>query len=386
MHITNSRRLTEIKPSDIETISAKQTLNSFEKKIAFASNSSRELCRTLDKYGIDIRPDELQKARTDDKPIIFAHKDREGNFNLDTGLYISDPKSGDAYGQFRFHEGRATTKYQVTECTKLMVDEKSLDALRNTYHELTGVTSFLRDILDLKPGKDLEIFKNHPEYFSYLPPMDTHSNGYLIFPNAPYIDLNSLTETSSTLKDRRDGICLGAYAIHPNQNLSLIEKIDDISNIDDRNIKANRNDNTRTLSDIAAQTNVKYLASILDLDASDVPMLESLKEHVLAHLSEVYDVDSSKEKVQLYFHFPPADVTATLHLHVRVNVADHPLNQDRSFNLSDIITTLDSGRSINDLILQRHDGALYTLVNENDSIRVIPDKSKVKNPNILNLT
>ncbi|MNW00397.1 hypothetical protein D3C71_1958840 [compost metagenome] len=79
-------------------------------------------------------------------------------------------------------------------------------------------------------------------------------------------------------------------------------------------------------------------------------------------------------------------MTATLHLHVRVNVADHPLNQDRSFNLSDIITTLDSGRSINDLILQRHDGALYTLVNENDSIRVIPDKSKVKNPNILNLT
>jgi hypothetical protein len=382
MQISQSRHAST---TNLETKLSNETTHNLRGKINFTSNSSRELCRTLDKYGIDINLEKIKSAHIPDTPTIFAHKDKQGNFHLNTGLYISDPKGGDNYGQFRFHEGRATEKYQVPECTKLVVNDQSLNELRVAYHEITGVTNFLRNVLDMKPGKDLEIFTHHPEYFSYLPPIDESSNGYLIFPNAPYIDPASLSKNPTQLKDSRDGICLGAYAIHPNQNLLLIETMGGPTHISDRNLNNDYTDNTRSLADIAAGTNVKYLASILDLDSTDVPMLEKLKEHVLSHLSEIYDVDNNKEKIQLYFHFPAADVTATLHLHVRVNVADHPLNQDRSFNLSDIIDTLNSGHSINDLILKRHDGILYTLVNENDSIRVIPEKSKVNNPNILNI-
>jgi hypothetical protein len=385
MHIVNTSLSTGRSLADLDGISQKKSLSTTGFKIAYVSNSSQNFNRTLDKYGIDRNLEKTASVRASGEATVFAHKDQEGNIRLETGLYISDPRGGDKYGEFRFHEGRATKKYQVPECTKLVFDEKSLDALRDTFHELPGVTSFLRDILDLKPGKDLEIFSSHPEYYSYLPPMDANSNGFLIFPNAPYIDLTSLSENPAELKNRRDGVCLGAYAIHPNQNLSLIEKMGAPSPVDVGNVKENYTDNTRSLSEIAAGTNVKYLASILDLDASDVPMLEKLRNHVIDHLFETYEVDQNKDKVQLYFHFPPADATATLHLHARVNVADHPLNQARSFELSDVIETLSNGGSINDLILQRNDGVLYTLVNEKDSIRVVPEKSKSNNPNILNL-
>lgn len=370
---------------DVSSILENKSNNNLVAKVELVANCSKELCRTLDKYGIDVDLCKMAEVHIPSSPTIIAHKKAEGGIKLETGLYISDPNNGDKYGEFRFHEGRATVKYQVAECTKLEVDGESLDILRDTYHEISGVTNFLRDVLDLKPGKDLAIFSKHPEYFSYLPPVSSSSNGFLIFPNAPYIDLSSLSVNSTELKDRREGICLGAYAIHPNQNLSLIEKMGVATGFVDENIKEDYADNSRTLSDIEAGTKVKYLASILDLDSADVLALEALRSHIFEHLSEVYGVDSQEDKVQLYFHFPPADVTATLHLHVRINVADHPLNQARSFEMSDVIDVLKGGGTINDLVLSRNDGVLYTLVSETDSIRVIPNKSKSDNPFALEL-
>lgn len=371
---------------DLSPLAQKNEQGSLGEKLVSVKNSSRELKSILDKYGIGLNLDHVAKAQAQESSVILAHRSPEGQINLKTGLYISDPQAGDKYGVFRFHEGPATVKYQVPECTKLNVDEHSLNALRDTYHQISGVTSFLRNVLDLIPGKDLDIFLSRPEYFSYLPPVSSGSNGFLIFPNAPYIDLNALSASPAELKDRRNGICLGAYAIHPNQNLSLIEKMGVATGFAESQVKADHTDNKRRLSDIEAGTDVKYLASILDLGAEDIGMLKALQRHVLSHLAETYDVDANVDKVQLYFHFPPADVTATLHLHARVNVADHPLNQARSFGLSDVIKTLEDGRTMNELVLGRNDGVLYTLVNEADSIRVIPEKSRSENPYTLKLT
>jgi len=373
--------------SNLEAIPKQNTLTTLSEKIKHTSNSSKEFCRTLDKYGIDINPTKIQDNRNINSVTVFAHKDLQGNYKLETGLYISNPKSGDTYGDFKFYQGRGAKKYQTPQVAKLEFDKSSLNQLKDTYHKVSGITSFLRDVLELRTCKDLAVFQNSPELFSYLPPQDEYSNGFLTYPNLPYIDPNSLLEDLTLLKDKREGIALCAYAIHPNQNLSLIEHIQGVDSLDNANKEAKTFDNTRTLYEIESGTNVKYLSSILDLDINDVPTLESLREHMIKHLTEIYKIDQSTDKVQLFFHFPVAEETATLHLHARVNKADHPLNEARSFALSEVINTLRNGESINDMILERNNGVYYTGINESvAAIKDIPNKGATDNPHVLTLS
>lgn len=387
MRVSDDSLTTSRSVRDLEANTIDNTLSSISEKITNTANSSKGFCRTLDKYGIDISPTKIQEFRDLSSMTVFAHKDLQGNYKLETGLYISNPKSGDTYGDFKFYQGRGAKKYQTPQVAKLEFNKSSLNRLKDTYHKVSGVTGFLRDVLELRICKDLAVFQNSPELFSYLAPKDVNSNGFLTYPNLPYIDSNSLLEDLTSLKDKKVGIALCAYAIHPNQNLSLIEKIKGADSLDNANAEAKTFDNTRTLYEIESGTTVKYLSSILDLDINDVPTLETLREHVLVHLTEVYKIDLSTDKIQLFFHFPVAAETATLHLHARVNKADHPLNEARSFALTDVINTLKNGGDINDMILERNNGVYYTGIHESvAAIRDIPNKGAVDNPYILTLS
>src|SRR4051794_3598262 len=46
-------------------------------------------------------------------------------------------------------------------------------------------------------------------------------------------------------------------------------------------------------------------------------------------------------------------LTSSLHLHVRVNQGEHPLELTKSFGLDDLISGLESGDTINKMILRR---------------------------------
>ncbi|WP_143519218.1 hypothetical protein [Pseudomonas sp. QTF5] len=387
MHFPNISSLTGLSSTNLETNFKERSHGVTAGKLNYATSSSREFCRTLDKYGIDIQKNKMTGTNAADQMTVLAHKDHAGNYKLETGLYISNPKNGDAYGDFKFYQGRGAKKYQTSQVAKLEFDKTSLERLSKTYHEVPGATKFLSDLLALRPCKDLNTYISNPELFSYLAPDDAQSNGFLIFPNLPYIDTPSLLKTPTSMKDKKEGIAVCAYAVHPNQDLRLINHMKGMENLSRLNTLDHHSTDNRTAHEMESGTTVKYLSSILDLDVRDVPMLETLHTHILDHLYNVYEADKAKDKVQLFFHFPVAEETSTLHLHARVNKADHPLNEARSFELIEVIDTLRSGRSIIDMILGRNNGVFYTGAHESvAAIQDIPNKGSVHNPYLLPLS
>ncbi len=103
----------------------------------------------------------------------------------------------------------------------------------------------------------------------------------------------------------------------------------------------------------------------------------------LSHLKKVYGVQEGKDSIRLEFHFPYAKATATLHLHVRVNQTKYPLDEARSYSLDEVIRYLESGETIQQLVLDRQakNGGLYVdrgldgILNgiQGGSVRVVPN-------------
>jgi hypothetical protein len=342
--------------------------------------------RTLDSYGITVNISDKIINVTGEDLTIFTHQ-KNNQPQLRSGAYISDPKNGDKYGAFRFYSGLGLEKYQTTECTHLQFERESLSNLRDTYHNVKGVTAFLRELLDGKPCADRSHFNLRHDLFEFFPPLNSNSNGFLIYPNLPYIDFKDYSENPASLKDRKNGITLGAWAVHPNQNLEFIERLDQNSAraMNDQ-AQLNYNDNNRTLSEIEHGTTVKYLSSILDFGREDIAMLKKLNEDAWQHLHNNYDVKQGETTVKMFFHFPVATKTATVHLHVWVNKADHPLNNARSFELTEIIDHLENGGDIQELILARNNGAYFVPTSDTiKDISTIPNMGTKRNPYILNL-
>lgn len=262
-----------------------------------------------------------------------------------------------------------------------------LSNLRNTYHSVNGVTAFLRELLDGKPCANIDNYNLRHELYEFFPPLNSNSNGFLIFPNLPYTGLTDYSENFALLKNRKSGITLGAWAVHPNQNLNFIERLDQNSALSmNDQAQPNYHDNNRTLSEIERGTSVKYLSSLLDFTREDIGMLKKLEKDTWQHLHNTYDIQHGENVVKMFFHFPVATKTATLHLHVWVNKAEHPLNNERSFELRKIINHLENGDDIQDLILARNNGAYFLPASDTiKDIPSIPKTGNVLNPYTLNL-
>ncbi|MDQ0739400.1 hypothetical protein [Pseudomonas sp. W4I3] len=337
---------------------------------------------TLDGLGIDVNLNDRSAQNSQGVRTVFAQKTPTG-YDLNTGLFINDPAQGDRYGEFRFYSGLGAKKYQSPECNVLSFDKPSLDRLKSTYHGVEGVTKFLHEFLNLAPCKDSEGYQLSPKRFEYFSPKDSASNGFLIFPNLPYIDMKEYSESAESLKNKKGGVTLGAWAIHPNQPMPLIEQMTGGAAAR-REFKGDDKSNSRNLDEIEKGTGVKYLSSILDLDKSDLPMLEKLKADSYRHLSETYDVKAGEDKIKMFFHFPVAEKTATLHLHVWANKADHPLNNARSFELDEIIKTLSSGGTVENMVLNRNGGKFYVPTSDTiGSIDGIPNGGVRSNPHVM---
>ena len=96
-----------------------------------------------------------------------------------------------------------------------------------------------------------------------------------------------------------------------------------------------------------------YLTSILALTEKHLPLLKSLKEEVIIHLSSVYGISEENDDIKLFFHFPYSKSTITLHLHIRINQKIYPIVRDKMFLLDDIIHHLEKGKDIDELILAK---------------------------------
>ncbi|WP_163835620.1 m7GpppX diphosphatase [Spartinivicinus ruber] len=363
---SNSIGIADPAKNTCQALQVKQVKNS-----QLQSESSR-IRRTLDAYGIDDNRENLSNLNQA-KHNVLIQKNEQGEINPKYGAFVS--KQGvDAYGSFHWLNPKTLTKYQTDNLVEVAFTSEDLEALQSTYKK-ENTTEFLVNLLrgnQLQPEDDVysTTFKKNPNAFYYSKPLEA-GNGFLIYPNIPYMSDNYTNGSHDNLRMKREGIQLTAWAIHPALPHNLIQEI--------TNKEVPRKFSEELNQQVAEeQSNVKSLTSILDLSVEDVGMLEKLKSDIIQHLADTYGVDKESDKVSLFFHFPVAPKTATIHLHIWVNKADHPLNESRGFGLDEIIQHLKSGNNIENLILSRNNG--HFILPAKDKLHLITGMPESQQP------
>ncbi|SDX26761.1 hypothetical protein [Pseudomonas sp. NFACC08-1] len=313
-----------------------------------------EISRTLDAYGIDDNRNILSQL-SQDKYQVLIKSDNSGVADFNHGAYISK-KLEDDYGAFRWLSPRGLQKYQTDDLAQVTLGTTNLAQLQQTYKD-APVTQFLVELLygnNRESGNKVydEVYKENPDVFYYSAPLGM-DNGFLIYPNIPYMSKTYTEGKTTDLSTRPEGIQLMAWAVHPTAPQDLIQEINGDLSIGKKTTSQKIELNQRRAESMSG---VKSLTSILDLEQGDVEMLEKLKMDSLQHLLDIYGVSAEKDKINLFFHFPVAPSTATLHLHIWVNKGDHPLNESRAFAIDEVIHHLRQGENIDTLILSRNEG------------------------------
>ncbi|WP_163835619.1 hypothetical protein [Spartinivicinus ruber] len=355
------------------TFQVKQVQNNPEQKL------SSQVGRTLDAYGIDDNRDTLSQLNQDNYNVLIK-KNKSGSPILNHGVYVSK-KGEDEYGAFKWLNPIGLIKYQTEDVAVVKFhNQDQLDQLSCTYAE-KPLPKFLVQILNTEKCRDVEMYQKNPKLAKFISAVDPSQNGYLIRPNSPYISdtmMDVYINNPESLKDSKEGITLCTWAIHPYIQSSFLGEKQNRSDISQIKV-----DQTTTQQFINDKTGNHSLASILDLKKEHVPQLIKLRDETLQHLADVYKT-TENDSVRMFFHFPVAEKTATLHLHTWVNKGDHPLNEPRSFDLDMIIKNLQQGREISELVLSRNNGEFY--LPKSDSIKDIPNiPFQGIQPNKLNL-
>lgn len=342
------------------TIQVKQVQNNPEQKI------SSQVGKALDIYGIDDNRNTLNKLNQDNYNVLIK-QDESGNPVLNHGVYISK-KGEDEYGAFKWLNPIGLIKYQTKDVAVIKFNSQDqLDQLSRTYAE-KPLPKFRVQILNTEQCRDVEMYQKNPKLAKFISAVDPSQNGYLIRPNSPYISdkvMEAYINNPESLKDNKEGITLCTWAIHPYIQSSFLGDKQNRSDISQIKV-----DQATTQQAINDKTGNQSLASILDLKKEHIPQLIKLRDETLQHLADVYHT-TDNDNIRMFFHFPVAEKTATLHLHTWVNKGDHPLNEPRSFDLDTIIKHLQQGSEISELVLGRNNGEFY--LPKSDSIKDIPN-------------
>ncbi|MGO4320287.1 hypothetical protein [Pseudomonas sp. KB_12] len=333
--------------------------------------------RVLDAYGIDDNRKTLSQLNPEH---VLVKKDRSGIPDLTQGAYVS--RQGESYGDFSWINPKGLMKYQTKDVAVICFTNKNqLVQLDHIYSE-TPLPDFLIKIINEEDCLDSHLYRRNSSLAAFVSPADSKQHGYLIMPNSPYCDeqvLNAYVNTPETLKNSKAGIILCTYAIHPGIQSSFLEARHHQSG--SMRVEVSEKIPQKTINE---KMQLDSLTSILSLKIEHVQQLEKLRQGILRHLRDVYSVGDS-DNIRMFFHFPVAEKTATLHLHTWVNKGDHPLNEPRSFDLDTIIMHLKSGKEIGDLVLDRNEGVYPLPVSDSiKDISGIPFKGI--HPNILNFS
>jgi hypothetical protein len=290
----------------------------------------------------------------------------------------------------RFREGNEE------RCIKVDYTAASIDALRHRYHSIRGLPGFIDDFIHLNPESGvLNLLKDKPELVQW-----TQDGQFLIVPNYPRVNGDLLKQAPCDHKKAEGGVSLIAWYVHPAQLENTVFEVaknrDDFRealdagcfvggeqyhNRDVRHIHQER------IRDLEKRSGVPYIASVLDLNPSHIASLQALKESVLDHLKEQYQIDAD-DTVQLYFHGVISDKTTTLHLHARVNEGLHPFEQQKCLPLDDVIDALENGISVSSLLIDK--GVHYMSCSEMSKVQFLDDirdvsMSVVDNPFLLDI-
>lgn len=334
-----------------------------------AKTISPETKRISSIHQIDINENHFRINDGKD-PVVFFHI-KEGNVTETSGVYICSREFGDKYGQFFLCNERKLKKYNAKTVTHYKFDEDDLKVLQKRYHELKVkvVTEFTYSDINQKGYEEVEDKRR----FQLIEPVNNKSNGFLMFPNFYRMEKDEHKKEPTSLKYSMTGITLYAWAIHPSISKKICFMGDTMVDMDNK-------ENDTQLMEFEKKTGIKYLSTILDLDKTDIHMLERLKKDVNNHLCETYHVDADFHKVRLFFHFPVDEETATLHMHIHVNQGDAILNCLKSYMLDDIILHFKQGKSILSMVAERNGGNYYSIKDNEKSVIYTFRLGTVENP------
>lgn len=374
IQVQTLHRSTSITPTE-QSHQCNQSLN----VLAVHNTQNSPMHRTLDIYGIDDNRKVLSQLNQD-KYHVLIKKDHSGNSDLTHGAYVS--KQGeDDYGNFNWLNPKGLMKYQTPDVAVISFTNKDqLTQLSETYSK-TPLPDFLTKVLNAEACLDTDLYRRNESLAQFVSPIDSTQHGYLISPNTPYCDakvLDAYVNAPEKLKNSKHGIILCTYAIHPGIQSSFLESRNHQSGPE--RLEASQKTPQKMIDE---KTQIDSLTSILSLKQEHLPQLEKLRQETVQHLRNVYAVNEH-DNTRMFFHFPVAEKTATLHLHTWVNKGDHPLNEPRSFDLDAIIAHLKSGKEISDLVLDRNGGNYF--LPTSDSIKDISGiPFKGVHDNVLNL-
>jgi hypothetical protein len=285
------------------------------------------------------------------------------------------------------------------------INSNGVKLLSEAYHKIHGLPGFVHRFLHGRPSLERALFVQVPEMY---PIFDTphDKSKTILMTNPAYLNSKkflsdckiSTSYALKQLKSSGNGLALVTWYIHPealpakfhsarsaNQVLAqhrnqlmrdaeiACSKIKDKQPFDYYRYglemtplqlygsfsRLPRTPSQESITMLESKSDSIYLACLFDLDLDkekSLVYLKSLRKNILVNLETVYGV-TPEDKIKLYFHMPYLEATTTLHLHIRVNQADHALEDAKSFGLNEIITTLEQGGSITDMILSR--GTIY---------------------------
>ncbi len=296
-------------------------------------------------------------------------------------------------------------KYNQTTCTAIDIDESGVKSLNDTYYrKIQGLPGFIHRFLAGRPSIERALFVQAPEIYSMFDtPFDNSKTLFTI--NFPHFDsaqfLSDCENVSPSyalkqLKHSKNGLVFLAWYIHPETLPSNFQAGLSTQEVLEKNRRElmheaeracqgeskkmfayyrygpemkrprrgsysllSRTESQCPIVDLESKSKSIYFASLFDLDRNrekSLIYLKALRANILATLETVYGV-TAEDKIKIYFHALYAERTTTLHAHIRVNQADHPLEDAKSFGLNEIITTLEKGGTVTEMILSR--GTIY---------------------------
>ncbi|WP_144241386.1 hypothetical protein [Janthinobacterium agaricidamnosum] len=211
-----------------------------------------------------------------------------------------------------------------------------------------AVPSFISDFIQGLEREDRTGgYKAHPEQFTgtkFLPGI----GGFLISPNESYVPKGKgAYDDPKTVKNQLGGMAVLGYYV-PDKKFNGHKVFNEIFKDADHGLIAGQeifNSGKReNAQKYKERTGLDYLSTFCDLRKKHIPLLENFRSVMLAHLQDIYAVDPKKDKIQLYMHKPLyGDPNVGLHIHARINQANHPGEldiQQLNFDLDETIKIL----------------------------------------------
>lgn len=289
-------------------------------------------------------------------------------------------------------------KRNTPECYRVIYTEKGVDDLMKYYESIHGLPQQVRNFTMLRPTYHTEMCKRGLiEVFNYEEQQNKDYNFKyygMISPNPSYFSTNSnpLTE-----KDKEYGTGIIVWFFHQNQiesskiknntNVELSQLCKTIKNVEMSNsqLYLSRTNSQESISRINENSHITYLASILNLEKQHLNFLKDSKKRILNYIESIFNVDSKRDFVNIYSHFPYMENMATFHLHVRINQGLHPLERHHSMTIDEMINVLESGKTIRAFIIER--GVCYDELEAGTFLESLNSSGirleRIKNPFIL---